>query len=90
MLLLLEAMNFIYIYIYAESHWKYHTFEAYYICSFSKLMHKIHQKVCTCSLTFPLRNGIVTFFMNIALIMLQSINQGVVVPTPWVPTVSKV
>ena len=29
----------LYIYIYAESHWKYHTFEGYYICSFSKLRH---------------------------------------------------
>jgi len=28
-----------------ESHWKYYTFEGYYICSFSKLKHKAHQKV---------------------------------------------
>ena len=55
MLLLLEAMN---LYIYAESHWKYHTVEGYYNCSFSKLRHKAHQKVCKCSPTFPLRNGI--------------------------------
>src|SRR6218665_2956122 len=40
MLLLFEAIHF---YIYAESHWKYHTFEGYYICSFSKLRHKAHQ-----------------------------------------------
>jgi len=43
MLLLLEAMNF--VYIYAKSHWKYQTFEGYYICSFSKLRQKVHQKV---------------------------------------------
>ena len=49
-----------FFYIYAKSHWKYHTFEGYYICSFSKLRHKVHQKVCKCSPTFPLRNGIVT------------------------------
>src|SRR6218665_1128592 len=30
---------------------KYHTFEGYYICSFSKLRHKVHQKVRKCSLT---------------------------------------
>jgi len=55
MLLLLEAINF---YIYAEFYWKYHTFEGYYICSVSKLRHKAHKKVCKCSPTFPLRNGI--------------------------------
>jgi len=43
MLLLLQAMNF--LHIYAESHWKYHTSEGYYICSFSKLRHKANQKV---------------------------------------------
>jgi len=42
MLLLLDVVNF---YIYAESHWKYHTSEGYYICSFSKLRHKAHQMV---------------------------------------------
>ena len=63
MLLLLEAMNFV-IYIYAKSHWKYHTFEGYYICSFSELRHKIHQQVRKCSLTFHLNNGIVTFYAN--------------------------
>src|SRR6218665_3369272 len=62
MLLLLETMNS--FYIYAESHWKYHTFEGYYICSFSKLRHKVNQKVRKCSLTFPLGNGIVTFYEN--------------------------
>jgi len=46
MLLLLEAMNFyIHVYIYAKSHWKYHSFEGYYTCSFSKLRHKAHQQV---------------------------------------------
>ena len=36
-----------FVYIYAKSHWKYHTFEGYYtcICSFGKLRHKVHQKV---------------------------------------------
>jgi len=47
MLLLLEAMIF---YIYAKSHWKYHIFEVYYICSFSKLRHKAYQKLWKCSL----------------------------------------
>src|SRR6218665_1941926 len=53
-----------FLYIYAESHWKYHTFEGYYICSFSKLRHKAHQKLCKCSPTSPLRNGIVTIYEN--------------------------
>src|SRR6218665_908017 len=51
-------------YIYAKSHWKYHTFKGYYICSSSKLRHKAHQKVRKCGITFPLRNGIVTFYEN--------------------------
>src|SRR6218665_2591222 len=34
-----------FFYIYAKSHWKYHTFEGYYICNFTKLRHKVHQKV---------------------------------------------
>src|SRR6218665_3363767 len=75
MLLLLEAINF---YIYAKSHWKCHTFEGYYICSFSKLRHKAHQKVCKCSLKFPLQNGIVTFYENCTNNMLQSIIKWVV------------
>ena len=52
--------------IYAEAHWKYHTFEGSYTCtcSFSKLRHKAYQKVWKCSLTFPLKNGIVTFYEN--------------------------
>jgi len=29
-----------------------------------KLRHKAHQKVWKCSLTFPLHNGIVTFYEN--------------------------
>src|SRR6218665_408710 len=62
MLLLLEAIN---VYIYAESHWKYHTFEGYYICSFSKLRHKAHQKICKCSPTYPQRNRIVTFVRSL-------------------------
>ena len=45
MILLLEAMNFLNIGPYAESHWKYHTFEGYYIRSFSKLRHKAHEKL---------------------------------------------
>ena len=69
MLLLLEAMNF----LYAESHWKHHTFEGYYICSFSKLRYRAHQKIRKHSLTFPLRNGIVTFYENCTNIMLQFI-----------------
>src|SRR6218665_2491934 len=51
-------------YLYAESHWKCHTFEGYYTCSFSKLRHKAHQQVRKCSLTFPLKNDIVTFYEN--------------------------
>jgi len=49
---------------YAESHWRYHTFERYYTCSGSKLRHKAHQKVWKCSLIFPLKNGIVTSYEN--------------------------
>ena len=75
MLLLREAMNFLNI-AYATSHWKYHTFEGYYIRSFSKLRHKVHQNVWKCSLTFPLRDGIVTFYENRTNTMLQSINHG--------------
>src|SRR6218665_442499 len=67
---------------YAESHWKYHTFDGYY-----KLRHKAHQMVLKCSLTFPLRNGIVIFYENCTNNMLQSINWGWY---PWVPLVSKV
>src|SRR6218665_2171357 len=52
---------------------KYHTFEGYYICSFSKLRHKVHQKVLKCNLAFPLQNGIVTFYENCTNNMLQSI-----------------
>ena len=36
----------------------------YYTCSFSKLRYKAHQKVWKCSLTFPLLNGIITFYEN--------------------------
>jgi len=62
MLLLLETMFF---YIYAESHWKYHTFDrSLLFCSCSKLRHKTSQNVRKCSLTFPLKNGIVTFYEN--------------------------
>ena len=68
---ILEAMNF--CYIYAKSHWKYHTFDGYYIRSYSKLRHKVHQKVRECSLTLPLQNGIVTFYENCTNNMLQSI-----------------
>ena len=71
MLLLLEAMNF--FYIYAKSHWKYHTFEGYYICSFTKLRYTVHQKVRKCSPTFPLQNSIVTFYENCMNNKLQSI-----------------
>src|SRR6218665_2040822 len=58
--------------IYANSHWKYHTFEGYYICSFSKLRHKVHKKECQCSPTYPLQNGIVTFYENFTINILQS------------------
>src|SRR6218665_392185 len=97
MLLLLDVVSF---YIYAKSHWKYHTSEGYYICSFSKLRHKVHQKVRKCSLTFPLQDGIVTFYENCTNNMLQSIIYGRWYPppgyplylryNPWVPSVSKV
>jgi len=50
--------------MYAESHWRYHTFERYYTCSCSKLRHKAHQKVWKCSLVFPLKNGIVISYEN--------------------------
>jgi len=41
MLSLLETMNlYIYIYIHAKSHWKYHTFDRYYSCGSTKLRHK--------------------------------------------------
>ena len=53
MLSLLETMNF--VYIYAKSHWKYHTFDRYYSCCSTKLRHKTQQKVFKCSLTFPQR-----------------------------------
>src|SRR6218665_2839298 len=49
-----------FFYIYAKSHWKYHTFEGYYICSFSKLRYKVHQKVWECSPTFPLQQWCTT------------------------------
>ena len=63
-------------YIYAKSYWKYHTFEGYYICSFSKLRHKVHQKVCkivNVALHSLYRVGIVTFYENCTNNMLQSI-----------------
>src|SRR6218665_2603523 len=50
--------------VYAESHWKYHTFERYYTCSCSELKQNAQQKVGKCSLAFPLQNGIVTLFEN--------------------------
>src|SRR6218665_2262095 len=87
MLLLLEAMNF---YIYAEFHWKYHTFEGYYTCSFSKLRHKAHQKVCKCSLTFPLMNGIVTFYVNCTNKYVRVDTLRGWYSTPWVPCLYKV
>src|SRR6218665_210547 len=31
--------------MYAESHWRYHTFRRYYTCSCSKLSHKAYQKL---------------------------------------------
>src|SRR6218665_1167697 len=49
----IATRSYEFFYLYAKSHWKYHTFEGYYICSFSKLSHKVHQKVRKCSLTFP-------------------------------------
>src|SRR6218665_338407 len=50
--------------MYAASHWRYHTFERYYTSSCSKLRHKANQKVLKCSLTYPLKNDIVTFYKN--------------------------
>jgi len=44
---------------------RYHTVERYYTCSCSKLRHQTHQKVCKYSLTFPLKNGIVTVSFTI-------------------------
>jgi len=41
----IATRSYEFLYIYAESHWKYHTFKGYYICSSSKLRHKTHQKV---------------------------------------------
>ena len=72
----IATRSYEYFYMYAKSHWKYHTFEGYYICSFSKLRHKVHQKVWKCNLTFPLRNGVVTFYENCTNNMLQSIIYG--------------
>ena len=51
--------------MYAESHWRYPTFERYYTCSCSKLRYQTHQKVWKCSPTFPLPIGIVTFYDNV-------------------------
>jgi len=39
-------------------------FEGYYNCSISKIRYKANQKVLKCSLTFPLKNSIVTFYEN--------------------------
>jgi len=58
MLSLLETL------LYAKCHWKYHTFDHYYCCSSTKLRHKTQQKVWKCSLTFPLKNGIFTFYVS--------------------------
>src|SRR6218665_726690 len=69
----IATRSYDFFYLYAKPHWKYHTFEGYYICTFSKLRHKVHQKVRKCSLTFPLQNGIVTFYENCTNNMLQSI-----------------
>src|SRR6218665_1215491 len=33
-------------------------------CSCSKMRHKAHRKVLKCSLTFPLKNGIVTCYVQ--------------------------
>ena len=41
----ITTRSYEFFYVYAESHWKYHTSEGYYICSFSKLKHKVYQKV---------------------------------------------
>ena len=69
----IATRSYEFLYIYAKSHGKYHTFEDYYICSFSKLRHKVHQKVWKCSLTFPLQYDIVTFYENCTNNMLHSI-----------------
>src|SRR6218665_1803035 len=50
--------------MYAESHWRYHPLKRYYTCSCSRLRHQPHQTVRKCSLTFPPKNGIVTFYAN--------------------------
>jgi len=60
----IATRNYEFFNICAESHWKYNTFEGYYTCSFSKLRHKARQKLWECSLTFPLKNGIVTSYEN--------------------------
>ena len=56
--------NYDCIYTYAKSHWKYHTFDSYCSCTSTKLRHKTQQKVRKCSITFPLKNGIITFYEN--------------------------
>src|SRR6218665_3594249 len=75
-------------FVYAESHWKYHTFEGYYICSFSKLRHKVHEKVGKCSLPFPLQNCIVTFYKNCTKNMSSQVNT-ILLQTPIVYTKDK-
>jgi len=37
--------NYEFFYIYAKSHWKYHTFDRYYSFNCTKLRHKTQQKV---------------------------------------------
>src|SRR6218665_4030415 len=70
----IATRSYEFFYIYVKSHWKYYTFEGYYICSFCKLRHKVHLKTRTFSLTFPLQNDVVTFYENCTNNMLQSIN----------------
>ena len=43
------------------------------VAPLSKLRHKVHQKVRKCSLTFPLQDGIVTFYEHCTNNILQSI-----------------
>jgi len=75
----------IFLYIYAKFHWKYHTFDRYYSCSSTKLRHKTQQKVWKCSLAFPLKDGIFTFYVSFTIKYIQSITEGVVASTPGYP-----
>src|SRR6218665_2018831 len=60
----IATRNYKKIYTYAKSHLKFHTFDRYYSCSSTKLRHKTERKVWKCSHTFPLKDGISTFYVS--------------------------